>query len=131
MKKHELEKERDNTARQQSTVGKSVKRFDEMIDRKVGSISPPTVLSFRNFLENHARVPGGRRGEYCQYSFEGREALIEVVKVIDDVLGSHGRPALTDATISICGGAQFGKSATELNLGAYCTGVAWLNWGFY
>ena len=40
-------------------------------------------------------------------------------------------PVLTDATIAICGGAQFGKSATELNLGAYCTGVAWLNWGFY
>jgi hypothetical protein len=90
----------------------------------------PEIPSFRAFLEKHARVPGPR-GEYRQYSFKGREPLIEIVDVIDRVLGSNGRPIETDATIAICGGAQFGKSATELNLGAYCTGVMWLNWGFY
>jgi hypothetical protein len=57
--------------------------------------------------------------------------LIGIVDVIDTVLGSKDGKILTDATIAICGGAQFGKSATELNLGAYCTSVAWLNWGFY
>ncbi|HEX4262757.1 MAG TPA: hypothetical protein VH597_00345 [Verrucomicrobiae bacterium] len=93
-------------------------------------VKTPRIKSFRDFLEGHARVPGGR-GEYCQYSFEGREPLIEIVELIDKVLGSGGRPILVDATIAICGGAQFGKTATELNLGAYCTGVAWLNWGFY
>ncbi|HWD94119.1 MAG TPA: hypothetical protein VG938_17440 [Verrucomicrobiae bacterium] len=90
----------------------------------------PRVKSFRDFLERCARVPGGR-GEYCNYSFEGREPLIAIVDLIDEVLGSGGRPAFTDATIAICGGAQFGKTATELHLGAYCTGVLWLNWGFY
>ncbi|HEY2082658.1 MAG TPA: hypothetical protein VGI88_07710 [Verrucomicrobiae bacterium] len=91
---------------------------------------PSEIKSFRDFLGKCARVPGGR-GEYCQYSFEGREPLIAIVELIDKVLGSNGGPVLTDATIAICGGAQFGKTATELNLGAYCTGVAWLNWGFY
>jgi hypothetical protein len=91
---------------------------------------PEKTSSFREFLEHHARVPG-RRGEYGHYSFEGREPLIKIVELIDEVLGSKNGQVLTDATISICGGAQFGKSATELNLGAYCTGVAWLNWGFY
>jgi hypothetical protein len=94
------------------------------------AIEVPHIPSFRHFLQVHARVPGGR-GEYCQYSFKGREPLNAIVDLIDEILGSAGRPLLTDATIAICGGAQFGKSATELNLGAYCTGVAWLNWGFY
>ncbi|HWC61433.1 MAG TPA: hypothetical protein VHC44_17200, partial [Verrucomicrobiae bacterium] len=90
----------------------------------------PKISGFRDFLENYARVPGPH-GEYRQYSFAGREPLIEIVNRIDEVLGSKNGTVLTDATIAICGGAQFGKSATELNLGAYCTGVAWLNWGFY
>jgi hypothetical protein len=94
------------------------------------AVDAPKICSFMDFLTNHARVPG-ERGEYCQYSFAGREPLIEIVTTIDRALGSGGKPVLTDATIAICGGAQFGKSATELNLGAYCTGVAWLNWGFY
>jgi hypothetical protein len=94
------------------------------------AVDVPKILSFRSFLQDHARVPGPR-GEYRQYSFEGREPLIAIVQLIDEVLGSEGRPVQADATIAICGGAQFGKSATELNLGAYCTGVAWLNWGFY
>jgi hypothetical protein len=88
------------------------------------------IPSFHHFLTNHARVPG-ERGEYRQYSFKDREPLIHIVNTIDQALGSNGKAVLADATISICGGAQFGKSATELNLGAYCTGVAWLNWGFY
>ncbi len=92
--------------------------------------SRPEVKSFWEFLTTQARVRG-TNGEYRQYSFEGREPLIEIVKTIDLVLGVHGQAGLPDATIAICGGAQFGKSATELNLGAYCTGVRWLNWGFY
>jgi len=93
-------------------------------------LSRPDVKSFWEFLTTQAKVRG-ENGEYRQYSLSGREPLIEIVKTIDEVLGIDGRPGLPDATIAICGGAQFGKSATELNLGAYCTGVKWLNWGFY
>ena len=106
----------------------------KQLDARLRNITPESpcqnVRSFRDFLNQCARVRGVG-GEYCQYSFVDREPLIEIVDLIDRVLGSGGRPVLTDATIAICGGAQFGKSATELNLGAYCTGVAWLNWGFY
>ena len=110
-----------------STPRKKKTRPDENED---AAVNAPDVSSFHEFLSEHARVPGPR-GEYCQYSFEGREPLIAIVNLIDDVLGSKGTPIQTDSTIAICGGAQFGKSATELNLGAYCTGMAWLNWGFY
>lgn len=93
-------------------------------------VDTPPVSSFREFLETIAQVPlgGGRHG---QYSFEGREALEEVVDTIDLVLGSHTGQPLADATIALAGGAQFGKTVMELNLGAYCTGIVWRNWGFY
>jgi len=106
------------------------KKITGPADEEDLAADPPKIPSFSIFLKKHARVPGPR-GEYRQYSFEGREPLIAIVELIDDVLGSNGHPIQTDTTIAICGGAQFGKSATELNLGAYCTGVAWLNWGFY
>jgi hypothetical protein len=90
------------------------------------AVEVPHVGSFIDFLINHARVPVGR-GEYGPYTFEGREALIEIVELVDTILDGK----LADATISLCGGAQFGKSILELNLGAYLTSCAWMNWGFY
>ena len=108
-----------------------MERFQKQRDTPDPLTPPqPDAKSFWDFLTSHARVRGAN-GEYRQYSFEGREPLIEIVKTIDRVLGTRNQPGMPDATIAICGGAQFGKSATELNLGAYCTGVKWLNWGFY
>ncbi len=117
------------TEDESTTKKKKNANADSQKEKEV-AVDAPEIRSFRDFLENHARVPGSR-GEYRQYSFAGREPLIAIVDLIDSVLGSNGGAIQTDATIAICGGAQFGKSATELNLGAYCTGVAWLNWGFY
>lgn len=94
------------------------------------AVDAPAVKSFREFLEKCARVPT-TKGEYGPYTFAGREAMVEVVDEIDRVLGSHTGKPIKDATISIAGGAQFGKSVLELNLGAYSTGIAWLRWGFY
>jgi hypothetical protein len=93
-------------------------------------VATPDIHSFRDFLEKVARVPNGR-GEHGPYTFAGREALIEVVETIDIALGSKSGKPLPDCSIALAGGAQFGKSVTELNLGAYCTSLAWLNWGFY
>lgn len=110
-----------------SIAGKLSERF-----RSDGALAvdAPRVGSFKEFLEQCARVPTAR-GEYGPYTFAGREALIEIVDDIDRVLGSaSGRP-IKDATLSLAGGAQFGKSVLELNLGAYTTGLAWLRWGFY
>lgn len=90
----------------------------------------PKIASFRDFLENHARVRLGD-GTYGSYTFAGREALIEIVDTIDLILGSHTGNALRDSQLDICGGAQFGKTILALNLGAYVTGVKFRNWGYY
>ena len=39
--------------------------------------------------------------------------------------------ALADATIDICGGAQFGKTILALNFGIYLTACKFRNWGYY
>lgn len=90
----------------------------------------PVVGSFMEFLTEHARVktPGG---EYINYSLEGREALIPIIETFDLVLGSHTGKPLADATIDICGGAQFGKTILALNFGAYLTACRYMNWGYY
>lgn len=90
------------------------------------AVTAPRVASFREFLDTQARVPL-RGGHHGPYTFAGREAMLEIVETIDQVLAGP----LPDATISVCGGAQFGKTILELNLGAYVTGCQWLNWGFY
>ena len=109
--------------------GSALNRLDAGISNK-RAVDAPVCTSFRHFLETQARVPVGR-GEYGQYSFDGREAMYEIVDTIDLALGSITGTPLEDSTISICGGAQFGKSTLELNLGAYATGIAWMAWGFY
>jgi len=122
--------DQDSTTKKNASASATVRKKNESPKGDEEVTAPEDIHSFRDFLAKEARVPGPR-GEYLHYSFKGREPLIAIVDLIDDVLGSNGGPIQTDATIAICGGAQFGKSATELNLGAYCTGVAWLNWGFY
>lgn len=106
--------------------------FDKLSDKLEddAALDAPKVGSFMQFLTEHAKVkvPGGR---YVEYSFVGREALIPIVETFDLVLGSHtGRP-LPDATIDVCGGAQFGKTILALNFGAYCTACKFYNWGLY
>jgi len=100
--------------------------LDALIERGAHAVIAPRVGSFKEYLLTCARVPVGR-GDYGPYTFEGREAMIEIVDLIDRVL----QEPLPDSNIAICGGAQFGKSVLELNLGAYCTGINFLNWGFY
>jgi hypothetical protein len=94
----------------------------------------PARASFEEFLLNDARVPTGC-GLYGPYSFAGREALRMVVRVIDRVLGSATLPApaslLSDAEVSLAGGAQFGKTILELNLAAYLTSQQFRNFGLY
>ena len=90
----------------------------------------PKIGSLREFLLNHAQVKL-QSGEYGPYTFEGRECLEEIVDTFDLVFGSHTGEPLKDATIDLCGGAQWGKSIFALNTGAYITSVLWRNWGYY
>lgn len=108
-----------------STIGKISGKLETKTTPAV-----PEVASFREFLIEFARVKV-TGGNYIPYSFEGREALIPIVEVLDHVLGSHTGIPLPDATVDICGGAQFGKTILALNFGAYLTACRFLNWGYY
>jgi len=108
----------------------AVDRFDEKIHADKRTVKGPDVKTFQEFLEKCARVPVAK-GEYGPYTFTGREALIEVVKTIDLIIGSETGKPLKDAKLSLAGGAQFGKSILELNFAAWYTGVRFGRWGFY
>jgi hypothetical protein len=98
------------------------------------AVDAPRVGSFREFLEQHARVKitaGPDAGRYTSYTFAGREPLIEVCDTIDHVIGSHTGTPLKDSTIVLAGGAQFGKTVLELHLAAYLTACRFLSAGVY
>lgn len=90
------------------------------------TVKRPDRATFAQFLTQDARVPTGG-GTYGPYSFEGREAIEEIVEVIDHVLAER----LQDASVAIAGGAQWGKTILELNLAAYCTSQPFLNFGLF
>ena len=56
-------------------------------------VNAPVRKSFEEFLVGDARVPTGH-GEHGAYSFAGREALLEIVRLIDEVVGGGRRPPL-------------------------------------
>ena len=90
----------------------------------------PNIQSFEQFLMEYASVRKPD-GSFVPYSLKGREALLSAVRVIDLVLGSHTGEMLPDSKLSICGGAQIGKTVIECNLMGYATGVRFLNVGLY
>ena len=85
----------------------------------------PRVDSFMEFLTKHARVRSG--SGYVPYHFKGREALVPIVQQIDALLASGE----ADASLALCGGAQFGKTVLMLNLLAYLVAVRFRNVGYY
>ena len=94
------------------------------------AVDRPVRATFEEFLREDAMVPVGE-GRHGKFSFEGREALLAVVRDIDGVLGSLTGEPLVDSVIALAGGAQFGKTVLELMLGAYLTGQKFLNFGLY
>src|SRR5438309_607820 len=68
--------------------------MDDAHPAATSAISAPKHSSFEEFLRREAKVPNGG-GLYGQYSFEGREALLVVVKVIDRIIDGK----LTDAEV--------------------------------
>lgn len=96
------------------------------------AVEVPKRASFEEFLLKDARVPDASRpGEYRAYSFEGREAVLLLVRRIDAVLGSHTGKPIPDARCGVAGGAQWGKTILELNLAGYCTGQSFLRFGMF
>jgi hypothetical protein len=96
------------------------------------TVDVPQRASFEEFLVKDARVPDAATpGEYKPWSFEGREAVLLLVRRIDHVLGSHTGQPIPDARVGIAGGAQWGKTITELNLCAYATALKFLRFGMF
>jgi len=101
------------------------------------------ACDLNDFLSHHARVRT-RDGSYAPFSFAGRLPLVFVGELLQKVIRNtkhheavtiegitYGPGALKGATIAVCGGAQFGKTVLELNVGGYVTTVEMLNFGYY
>jgi Phage terminase large subunit (GpA) len=102
-----------------------VSRIAKKLDRRRRENQPPEIASFADFLLHHARVKSD--SGYVPYHFTGREALRPIVERLDQILSSGE----TDASLAICGGAQFGKTVLMLNLLAYLVAVRFRNVGYY
>jgi hypothetical protein len=100
-------------------------RVARKLERRRAEKGPPCIDSFADFLAHHARVKSG--SGYIPYHFAGREALRPIVERLDQILASGE----TDASLAICGGAQFGKTVLMLNLLAYLVAVRFRNVGYY
>ncbi len=104
-----------------SPIERVARHIEKLRVKKAG----PRIDSFADFLMNHARVKTG--AGYAPYHFTGREALRAIVDRLDQILASGE----TDASLAICGGAQFGKTVLMLNLLAYLVAVRFRNVGYY
>ncbi len=126
----------------ESATGSAIAGAADRIEN-AGRSPAPHVASFREFLEHHAKVRTSD-GRYIPYSFKGREPLIFVAELISKIIRNtlHGETveidgesykpgALKNSTVSVCGGAQFGKTVLELNFGGYVTAIEFVNFGYY
>lgn len=111
-------------------------RKGSALDKLQARIAPevvadlPKVASFHQFLVEVMMVKlmtAEGAGTYGRYTFQGRAALEQVVRLIDHILGSHTGKPLKDAKLALAGGAQFGKTTLELALSAYCAACRFLN----
>ena len=115
----------DGALKAKRSTNTILSRLAKKIERRRTQNQPPEVNSFADFLLHHARVKSG--SGYVPYHFAGREALRPIVERLDQILASGE----TDASLAICGGAQFGKTVLMLNLLAYLVGVRFRNVGYY
>jgi len=112
-------------SRSATTAGSAILRVARKLERRKTEAAPPRIDSFLDFLTHHARVKSG--SGYMPYHFKGREALLPIVQQLDAMLGSGA----ADASLALCGGAQFGKTVLMLNLLAYLVAVRFRNVGYY
>ena len=61
------------------------------------------------------------------FTFEGREALLEIVAALDEILGNR----TPDRTISVLKGAQVGMTTLAIGFALYCVIVHRLNVGYF
>ncbi|QYM80278.1 hypothetical protein K0B96_06595 [Horticoccus luteus] len=114
-----------NNDRRQSAFG----ALDAKLHSSDQLADVPRADSFKAFLRDDARVK--TKDGSAPYSFTGREAIEGIVDRIDLILGSETGKPLKDASLAVCGGAQWGKSVLGLNFTAYMTGLKYRNVGYY
>lgn len=116
------------------------RRIDSLLQKTAGTASPaPKRSSFMDFLTHDAKV-SVRKGYHAPYSLDGREPLRFVIELIDKIIGNcvHAQTVEIDgityqpgqlkgATVTVGGGAQFGKTVLELNLMGYVTTIEFLS----
>jgi len=117
----------------------------EIMDAEVGAAAAGAApaCDLVGFLDKHARVRL-RDGSYGDYSFTGRLPLRFAASLINKIIRNtkhaetvtidgitYAPGALKGATVSICGGAQFGKTVLELNVCGWVTTIEFLNYGYY
>jgi hypothetical protein len=93
------------------------------------AVKVPDIASFGEFLEKYAKARS-QRGNYIPYSTDGRPAIKLMIRIVDRILGNTGK-GVADATLNICGGAQWGKTVFAQNLYAYILAKLFLNVGYY
>jgi Phage terminase large subunit (GpA) len=124
---------------------KRPRSIDEIGDQAHGArvANIPDVHSFREYLAECARVPL-RGGSYGAFSFKGRAPLEFIVTIIDKIIANtlHGQQVEIDgvtfkpgklkgATVSVGGGAQWGKTVLVLNFQGFITCIEFANFGYY
>jgi hypothetical protein len=115
----------DGAVRRENSRPTAILAVARKLDHRQARAAIPIITSFLDFLTHHARVKSG--SGYVSYHFRGREALLPIVQQLDAMLAS-GEP---DASLALCGGAQFGKTVLMLNLLAYLVAVRFRNVGYY
>lgn len=110
--------------------GSSLDRLSGLMDASnKPPVNVPQVDTFRDYLEQAAMVLTKQGPQH--YTLTGREALELCVQLVDEIVGGQKGKPLTDASLAICGGAQFGKTILAMHLMVYLTGVKFLNVGYY
>lgn len=104
--------------------------IDHLDKRFKGSEEPavkiPDIATFDEFLVKFAKARS-QRGNYVPYSTEGRPAIRLMIRWVDRIING----GIADATLSICGGAQWGKTVFAQNAYAYLLAKKFLNVGYY
>lgn len=109
--------------KKQSAIAHLDKRFQRSEEP---AVKVPDIGSFEEFLEKYAKARS-QRGNYVPYTTEGRPAIKLIIRWIDRIINNR----IADATLSVGGGAQWGKSVLMLNAYAYLLAKKFLNTGYY
>ena len=119
----------------------------DTLNRRLEAADMPSIdvpdCTFREFLDKHAMVRLND-GSYIRYNFKGRRPLIFIADLVDKILRNtidgesveidgetYAPGSLKGSTISVCGGAQFGKTILALNFAAWLTSVKFRSFGFF